>query len=290
MCEGLGSAEGLAVKFENLPMLLVYDELKSFVSKAQIETSVLLQVVTSLFDQTSTESATKHKPVLLNDAHLSMLAASTRETFERMWTPAFLDIGFINRLFIVTGTGTRKFSIPELIPWNEKDHLFNELYETLTFVNGLAGDGVYEMPIDDDARLLFDSWYLSAPRDKFYKRLDTYGLRFMILLSVNECLNRVTVETVRKVIDVLNWQAEVRRDTVPIDAETMAARIEGAIKSALLRAGGSLKKWKLEKVCHKERFGGAWWNVVVKGLKEDGEILYIERTKTFFLGTPEREE
>jgi hypothetical protein len=34
----------------------------------------------------------------------------------------------------------------------------------------------------------------------------------------------------------------------------------------------------------------AWWNLVVKGLMEDGVILYIERTKTFFLGNPEPEE
>jgi hypothetical protein len=290
MCEGAGSAEGLAAIFKKISMLLVYDELKSFVSKAQIETSVLLQGVNSLFDHNSFESATKKRPIQLRDARLSVLAASTRETYERMWTPAFLDIGFINRLFVVTGTGIKRFAIPQIIPESEMEGLFNGLAEILDFVNKIAGDGVYEMPIDEDARLLFEKWYLSTPREKYYKRLDTYGHRLMILLSVNECLNSVTRETVQKVIDILDWQAEVRRDTVPIEAETMIAKIEGAIKSTLTREGGSLKKWKLERACHKERFGAGWWNLAIKGLSKDGEILYHEKTKAYFLKDPEKDE
>jgi len=117
ICWGVGSAEGLQEKLsDGNKLLLCFDEFKQFVSKCKIESSVLLPCVNSLFENTWYESRTRQKSIVLKDVHLSVLAASTVDTYERTWDPSFTDIGFNNRLFLVPGSGERKFPIPEKIP------------------------------------------------------------------------------------------------------------------------------------------------------------------------------
>ncbi len=279
LCQGLGSAEGLATKFSGSPILLVYDELKSFVNKAQIEGSILLQCVCSLFESNVFHSSTKKNSISLDDVYLSLLGASTLETYQRMWTPAFLDIGFINRLFVIIGSTERKFAIPRKIPDAEKAPLRNDLQDILVWIESLAKDGTYELPIDDDADKLFESWYLSQEQSKVSKRLDTYGHRLLILLAANEKQERITVGVVQKVIDLLDWQKDIRRIIDPIDGETLIAKIECSIKGAL--ANGTLTKRELERKCHKDRYGTYYWKMATQGLIGDKEILF--KKNTFYL-------
>jgi hypothetical protein len=46
-----------------------------------------------------------------------------------MFSPQFMDIGFINRLFLVVGEGERKYAIPPIIPDNIKNPLRNQIRE-----------------------------------------------------------------------------------------------------------------------------------------------------------------
>ena len=112
-CFGVGSAEGLQRRFlknagDGTPssVLLVYDELKAFVGKSKADGSILLPMVCTLFETNRYESYTKDREIILNNAHLSILAASTIETYDRCWDSAFQDIGMTNRLFIVPGDNT----------------------------------------------------------------------------------------------------------------------------------------------------------------------------------------
>ena len=103
VCNGVGSAEGLQQKIKRAPgqrLLLFYDEMKAFVSKCQPESSVLLPCVNTLFESTRYETQTKNHSIELKDAHLSLLGCSTISTYQNMWSPQFIDIGFINRLFL----------------------------------------------------------------------------------------------------------------------------------------------------------------------------------------------
>jgi len=106
VCWGLGSAEGLRKILKNNDeqtksgTLLTFDELKAFVSKCGIDNSVLLPIVNTLFEANLYETHTKKESVKIEDAYLSMLAATTIPTYERIYTKAFLDIGFTNRVFI----------------------------------------------------------------------------------------------------------------------------------------------------------------------------------------------
>jgi hypothetical protein len=293
-CMGLGSAEGLSFQAKGVQdLLLVYDELKSFVSKAQIDGSILTPCINTLFDQNTFHSSTKKTSVTLDNLHLSMMGACTLDTYLRMWTPAFLDIGFINRLWLVTGKGERKFSIPKLIPDKEKDELRGELLTILKFVDDLPkkDSGRYAMPIEEDSLELFHSWYITQPENSpLTKRLDTYGHRFLLLLSINEQKKTITPEITKRVIDLLDWQLNVRKELEPDDCETMIAKIEKIIVRVLSK--GPLRKRDLQQKCHYHRFGTYFWNLAIRSLKEDGQLISSKSGEYFLCrdDTNERNE
>jgi hypothetical protein len=184
---GVGSAEGLAKCFKkNVRAILILDELKSLIQKMRIDTSVLLPCINTFFESKRFYSVTKKHDITIDDGELCLLAASTLDTYRNMFNSTFLDIGFINRLFIVIGDSKRKFSIPQNMPDTEKDLLKRDLREVLTFVGNLSRNGCYAMPINSTARDIFDEWYHNLELSAFTKRLDTYGHRLMPLLAVNE--------------------------------------------------------------------------------------------------------
>lgn len=272
VCMGVGSAEGLAKEFQRgNNLLLAYDELKAFVSKAQIDGSILTPCVNTLFESNIFHSSTRKKTISLDHAYLSLLGACTAETYKRMWTPAFLDIGFTNRLFLVSGKGERRFAIPKTIPDLEKKPLEKELIDILEFVQSLPKqNGVYPMPIDSDAYELFESWYLTQDKSLFTKRLETYGHRLLILLAINGRQDRIIFDITLRVIALLDWQLKVRQELDPIDAETLFAKIEQAIMKALVQ--GPLSKRDLQRKSNASRFGIYYWNIALGTLIKEGKV------------------
>ena len=221
LCHGLGSAEGLQARMDEIKgpdgtakLVLFFDEFKSFVSKCKIEGSVLLPCVTTLFESNRYESRTKNSNIHLDHAHLSLLAASTLQTFENVWTSQFTDIGFGNRLWIVTGSGQRRFSIPRKIPEADLYQLSLELNEILSLFSSRV-----EMNVSDDALAFYDKWYLDLEPSVHSKRIDTYALRLMPLLAANDSKTTVDLETIRKVAQLCDWQLQARKLHDPIDCD-----------------------------------------------------------------------
>ena len=114
---GAGSAEGIAAELKECPTLLLhFDELKSFVDKAKNENSVLLPLVSTLFERGDYDNRVKAEKVSVRGASLSLVAACTTDTFSSMWGPQFLAIGFPNRLWLVTDKSTQRYAIPDPSP------------------------------------------------------------------------------------------------------------------------------------------------------------------------------
>jgi hypothetical protein len=290
VCHGVGSAEGLARKFNDMPegprkLLLVYDEAKSFVSKATIQGSTLAPAINTFFESNRFHSATKQHLIEIENAYLSFLAASTLETFTRMWTPDFLDIGFTNRLWLVYDHAERRFSIPKEIPEWDLKPIRKKLSE---IISGIPSGGL-RLSIDEDARKIFDDWYfgegsISSP---LAKRLDTYGLRLMILLSVNEGYSSVNAEIVKKVINLLRWQLQVRRLCDPIDAESKTAKVEEMIRRSLSGRGTRTQR-DLKRDVNYQRYGLNIWQFAIDNLTKAGEILFDPKDKTYYQKAEER--
>jgi hypothetical protein len=157
VCWGVNSAEGLQKRMEENPkLLLALDEFKAFVNKCKIEASALLPVVNTLFESNRYESRTKTSEIKLENARLSLLAASTIETYQRTWAASFSDIGFTNRLWLVPGDSARRFSIPPKAPEGERTRLRLLLGDILRHV----GDSK-ELSITREALSLYDGWYMN---------------------------------------------------------------------------------------------------------------------------------
>ncbi|MGO9175720.1 MAG: hypothetical protein ACLQED_06205 [Desulfobaccales bacterium] len=279
---GVGSAEGLAKCFKkNKRAILVLDELKSLIQKMRIDASVLLPCINTLFESKRFHSFTKKHDIIIDDAELCLLAASTLETYRNMFNSTFMDIGFLNRLFIVIGDSQRKFAIPGKVPQAEKESLKSDLREVLAFVGELSRDGCFAMPINSTARDIFEEWYFNIETSVFTRRLDSYGHRLMPLLAVNEMKDRITPEIAEKTVALLNYQLASRKFADPIDADSAIARLEERIRRLL--AGGPLPKRDLERRGNKNRVGIWVWDQAIKNLRNAGEIFWDSKTREFRL-------
>jgi hypothetical protein len=282
VCHGIGSAEGLARVLGENPenskkLILVYDELKAFVSKATIDGATLLPAVNSFFEGNKFQSATKTHSIDLQDVYLSILAASTLDTYSRMWTPAFLDIGFLNRLWLVRDRGERRFSIPREIPQGDIKILQKKLAELLRFLS----QEHTKLPITDEARQVFDEWYFGLEPGPFSKRLDTYGLRLMIILAANEKQKSISAEIARQVVTLLRWQLDIRRECDPVDAENNIAKMEEMIRRTLARSPLEIRE--LQRKVNYHRYGIFAWKSAIDNLCRCREVFFDSKTKTYSL-------
>jgi len=276
-CWGIGSAEGLQVRLrKDSNLLLCFDEFKGFINKCKIEASVLLPAVNSLFEMNLYEAHTKTSSIKIDDAYLSILAASTVQTWERIWTPSFLDIGFYNRLWIVPGAGERKFSFPTKIPDEQKQALKNGLIDVLKSV----GQGM-ELDLTDEAKEIYQNWYMDLEQSIHTKRLDTYSMRLMPLIALNEFKDEVDIDTIEKVIALANWQLGVRYLFDPVDAESKVAKLEERIRRTL--KGGPKTDRDLKQRTNANREGLWYYGMAINNLVKFKEIIWDKNRRLWKL-------
>lgn len=282
VCWGVGSAEGLQKRLEKADggLLLCLDEFKQFVSKCTITSSVLLPCVNTLFESNRYESKTKSVDINLTDAYLSLLAASTVQTYERTWDGSFTDIGFNNRLFLVPGTSEKRHSIPPPVPGGQKDVLIKQLAEVLKGV----GDH-RTLDIVPQARSTYHDWYMGLERSIHSKRLDTYALRLMSLMAVNSNLNEVDEDTVKKAVSLCDWQLQVRSMYDPIDADNAIAKMEEKIRRQL-RLGPKTER-QLKQNVNANRSGNWFFETARKNLERAKDIDWDIRSKRWCIGKGE---
>ena len=157
---GVGSAEGLAAEMEvnengGSPVLLLHlDELKTFVDKARAEHSILLPMTGSLFERNDYDNRIKDKKVSIRGCYLCMNAACTVETYATMFAPAFFDIGFLNRLFIIIDDSPARFALPAKIDTRDLTQLRDRVIARLTDIRGMyAAYGARPVPLPSSPRL-----------------------------------------------------------------------------------------------------------------------------------------
>jgi hypothetical protein len=279
VCYGVGSAEGLQKRLEEKSSLvLCFDEFKQFVSKCKIEASVLLPCVNTLFESNRYESRTKHSDIKLSGAHLCILAASTVDTYANTWSSQFTDIGFNNRLFIVPGSTTRRFSIPPKIDHSKEYRLKMSMGEMLRRVpeHGL------EMRINPKAQETFHGWYMALESSVHTKRLDTYALRLMPLLAINLGKDEVDEQVIEHVTSLCDWQLGVRRLYDPIDAENNIARMEEKIRRAL-SGRGPLSERNLKRFTNANRVGLWVYRQAIGNLRRGREVQSHKKEGTYYL-------
>jgi hypothetical protein len=283
---GIGSAEGLEPLFKrNRNLLLSLDEFDSFISKTGIKNSVLLQAVGSLFHDTEYENATKGTHVLIEDGHLSLLAASTVDTFREMNNADFIKVGFDNRLLIVPGSKGELKAAPPRITEAEKDPLKLHLHKVLEFV----GSGI-NVVFEQYALMLYVDWYYYYGNSDDSGRLDTYALRLMTLMAINDLSPMITEEIVHKALDIAIWQERMRRLYNPILADTVYAQWEQKIVR-LIHERGPLTKRQLYNYSNAKRNSYAF-DVALKTLTDKTKALHTKtdgKAERYYLALGEGE-
>jgi hypothetical protein len=268
-CEGAGSAEGLFQEINgqkwNRRMVLFYDEFQQFVNKCRIESSVLLQMVNILFENNKYESPLKKSKMKLDNTYLSLLSASTEETYEDCWTASFTNIGFNNRLFIVPTSSHRMHSIPGRIEKN----ITTSLVEELNAILGMVGEGI-EYNVTREAFQIYDRWYKGLKSGAHSVRIDTYALRLMPLLAVNEMKTIIDEDIVRKAITLCEWQLRVRRRYEPAVTENQYATIEARIRKVLLEHPMSTRE--LQRKTNSNRVGIRIFMNALDNMQTIGEV------------------
>jgi hypothetical protein len=279
---GLGSAEGLAQELESddgspRSLLLHCDELKLLVDKASQDGSVALPMLTTLFERTVFDNTTKGKKIRVRNGYLSLVAACTTETYQRMWHPSFRDIGFINRLFLVHADAERRFFSPKPVPESERRRLQDELLELVGAITATVETRKkpIELAFDPEAESILQDWYLALPDSVHTRRLETYGLRLCILLELSQGeTRRITKETALAVRDLLNYELAVRRLYDPIDADNAIARLEESIRRVLATYGPMTER-ELKRRVNYQRVGVWVFNQALDNLLKSGEVRFL---------------
>jgi hypothetical protein len=278
VCRGAASGEGLAkVMEESKKALLYYDELKMFVSKCNIKQSTLLTATNTLFESNCYENRTSKNSIVIENAYVSMLAASTIDTFAGMFNDKFMHIGFINRLFLVPGDTDKCFPFPKEIPQGDIKELHNQLQERLALIQNMNS-----ISITPNAEKLWAEYYvkLKEMNSPFTKRLDTYGLRLMPLIAINDSEAQVDEVTVQKVIDLIRWQHNIREIHDPKDIKGTVAKMEERIRRAL-----SIKpKWRktdLQRRVNYSQYGIWVFDQAVKNLEKNDECIFNAKSKSY---------
>ncbi len=132
------------------------------------------------------------------------------------------------------------------------------------------------LDITPAAQVLYENWYLNLEQSIHARRLDTYALRFMILLAVNAKKTEIDEAIVRDVIDLMNWQLKARQLHDPIDADSAIAKIEEKIRRVLDKSPRT--ELNLKRAVHHSRIGSWVYSIALKNCQKENEIQFDKKT------------
>jgi hypothetical protein len=238
--------------------------LKALIDKSRIESSTLLPMVASLFEQTKYENTTKNQTLKIDDARLSLVGCCTTDTYNSMWTADAIAIGFPNRLFVVSADRKRRVSWPEprdVAMVNAIRQRFTQQLSRLPLT--------FDMAVD--AKQAWERWYDALPTSIHVKRLDSIGFRLLGLIALTNDKDCIDLGTVSTVVRILDYEFSVRTLTDPIDADRTVARLEEAIRRQL-GTRGCLSERELRRRTNADRHGIWTFTTAIKNLESAQDI------------------
>lgn len=277
---GVGSAEGLAKALaESRRIALLSDELRRFEAKAGIQSSALLPMVNELFELNHYQNRTKDQNLTVEDGHLTFISNSTEETWQSLHGASeFADIGFLNRMFLVHGSASKRIARPVSPAAQQVQLLVQNLAAKFAALPQLKPDGTVAreivLPFTSSAGAAWDRWYCGLPLSAETARLDTIGPRLMAVLAFSAGKPEVDDDVMAATLALLEYQRGVRAACAPIVAENPAAKVEEKIRRAL-DTYGPLSERDLRRHTHADRDGLELFGRALSRLEEAKEIRLV---------------
>ncbi|HEV8339584.1 MAG TPA: bifunctional DNA primase/polymerase [bacterium] len=290
---GTGSGEGIALRLSSKDgrrrkVLLAVDELSGLIEKAKAEGSILLPVLSTLYEDTDFDNATvKSGTSSVRKGYLTLLTATTPVRYETVWRAEFIRIGFTNRVWLVWDTTSDPgHATPGEVDARGLDAFVTRLQDAVLDI--LAAPHQTMVRMSPPARAAWESWYKSRMDGSVYTtRLDVQGWRLMMLLAL--CRGErardefvVSQDTIRRVCLLLDHQLDLRRRYDPIDADTLMAQMEQRIRR-VLTVRGPLTKRELMRAVHADRVGLWIFGQALDNLSKAEEVGFDRLSKTWYL-------
>lgn len=297
-----GSGEGVVKKLsligeknpKGLAQMLWYvDEFEEVMSRSGMEGSVLAPVLQQLYEDTNFEYFSLSKSLSVTNAYLSIISASTIDTFNAMWAGKMTEGGLFNRMWLVAPEATNRISMPERAednhePLKERLRVLVEAIEEGPTIS--VGEKTIKLPhakrlvMSEEAKEVWSRFYLVdllgmvREEPECARRLDAYGLRLCVLVSLSKGeFEEVSAETVHEVIRLLQYEYQVRLVLRPPDAKNDLARVEQMIVRKL-NGAGEVTRRDLFRLSTCQRYGTGMFEKALENLHKTGFIT-IKRVK-----------
>jgi hypothetical protein len=274
---GVGSAEGLANAFQTSPrILLKFDEFRRLEKKANAEGSVLMYMINELSEGNEYDNHTKTAALEVRNGHLAILSNTTEEVYLSLQNAAEMgDVGFLNRWLLVYSDVQVRRPRPQAIPTEVLDPLIEELAQKLADLPPLdeKGNTTTEivLPLTPEADRIWSEFYMEMEQSPLTTRLDSLGPRLMALFAFLADKREVDADIVRAVLDVIEYQRQVRELLQPDDGVTADARVESAMRRQL-KQRGELTERKLKQYSNCRRYGTQACSRAIESLSKSKEI------------------
>jgi hypothetical protein len=299
MILGAGSAEGLATRLIHRTTVggvgetvttrravLLIDEFRRFEAKSHIEGSALRPMVNELYESNQYESLTKSTSIRITDGHLGFLSNTTEEAFKSLIDgKESEDLGLFNRFFLLPGRSSKRIARPKAPPESELAPLRKELQDLFSDLPPLRADGSGDevvIPLTPGAISMWEDWYVNLEETPETARLDNLGMRLMGLLAFVGRTREIDEELMSAVLDILEYQKQVRSIYQTITGENPAARMEQKIR-LVLRQRGALLDRDLSRYTNAHRSGMDVYRKAKASLMAVGEMVWRPETKMFEL-------
>lgn len=286
------SPEGLGIEMRRTNCknaILYFDELKTLVNKASIESSTLQSNLLTLYEsgkfQNLTKDTKKSYSLLPGTYCLSLIACSTDKNFTANWSKlAGTSTGLDDRFMFVLQPETLK----PLTPYIHVD-TYEASARTRKLIEQAISKGVYSITN-------------SSPLSKFTaenddsNRAEIRAEKLALGLAVDLGSDEIGEEEIERALAIVEYERSVKRYLRTYEASTREGSIQMELLYTLRKAGGVLSLREVYRILHPERMGTALWSQAYAGLiragwiREEGSGVKGDQKKLILLRVPEEDD
>ena len=275
------------------PTLLAVDEFTVITKKIGIQGSTFAEILNRLFDYTTAGATSKQFDRQVT-AHLSILSSTT----DQLWTAGLgveaLDIGFVNRLFLVPA-----YRVVEIDSPTDPDLYAMQALQTQTasalgwaadralapvrFIFDAAGQAIVTAWQERMKALRVDG--VTASYLDVSNRLDVYLRRLAAVLTVLGWTERPAPRddgypldplAVSVACDLASWQFQARWNAQPVTGENPWAVHESVLREYLRKHLKPGQRVERRHVAQRfKRWGSKGVDMAIVGLERNGEVVTV---------------